>query len=271
MGSINKQEKIQYIESINYGFNKRSEILPIFLHCFKCRNRNNLLRLFILTGFCEKATFLLDECRTIAWSKFYYDATISPRRSTTAASFRAEREISPSPENRNSGPRARVRFLLALRFSRNDGLAFARPTDHNDFAIVPGLTEAGFGVEYPFRSLGNYGGCSSVGRAPDCGSGGRGFEPLQPPCFTLRLTIEFRLSPAFCRLDRDRFLSIPSEHNTPLSVSLSFDGRLAITVLRTNNEPRGFLSEATKAPRPRELSSRLPFNFFAECNKSSPP
>ena len=26
-----------------------------------------------------------------------------------------------------------------------------------------------------------YGGCSSVGRAPDCDSGCRGFEPLHPP------------------------------------------------------------------------------------------
>ena len=25
------------------------------------------------------------------------------------------------------------------------------------------------------------GGCSSVGRAPDCGSGGRGFNPRHPP------------------------------------------------------------------------------------------
>jgi hypothetical protein len=27
----------------------------------------------------------------------------------------------------------------------------------------------------------NYGGRSSVGRAPDCDSGGRGFEPRRPP------------------------------------------------------------------------------------------
>ena len=27
------------------------------------------------------------------------------------------------------------------------------------------------------------GGCSSVGRAPDCGSGCRGFEPRLPPLF----------------------------------------------------------------------------------------
>ena len=27
----------------------------------------------------------------------------------------------------------------------------------------------------------NRGGCSSVGRAPDCGSGCRGFEPHHPP------------------------------------------------------------------------------------------
>ncbi len=28
-----------------------------------------------------------------------------------------------------------------------------------------------------------YGDCSSVGRAPDCDSGGRGFEPRQSPHF----------------------------------------------------------------------------------------
>ena len=28
-------------------------------------------------------------------------------------------------------------------------------------------------------------GCSSVGRAPDCDSGGRGFEPHQSPQFSL--------------------------------------------------------------------------------------
>ena len=32
------------------------------------------------------------------------------------------------------------------------------------------------------RTLSN-GGRSSVGRAPDCGSGGRGFEPHRPPHF----------------------------------------------------------------------------------------
>ena len=31
------------------------------------------------------------------------------------------------------------------------------------------------------------GGCSSVGRAPDCDSGGRGFDPHQPPHFSDRL------------------------------------------------------------------------------------
>ncbi len=30
----------------------------------------------------------------------------------------------------------------------------------------------------------NYGGCSSVGRALDCDSSGRGFEPHQPPHFS---------------------------------------------------------------------------------------
>jgi hypothetical protein len=32
-----------------------------------------------------------------------------------------------------------------------------------------------------------YGDCSSVGRAPDCDSGGRGFEPHQSPQFILDL------------------------------------------------------------------------------------
>lgn len=38
--------------------------------------------------------------------------------------------------------------------------------------------------EVPSSSLGLptlHGGCSSVGRAPDCGSGGRGFEPRLSP------------------------------------------------------------------------------------------
>ena len=35
------------------------------------------------------------------------------------------------------------------------------------------------------RTLNN-GGRSSVGRAPDCGSGGRGFEPHRPPQFEQR-------------------------------------------------------------------------------------
>ena len=34
---------------------------------------------------------------------------------------------------------------------------------------------------YETEGKGNYGGCSSIGRAPDRGSGGCGFEPRQPP------------------------------------------------------------------------------------------
>src|SRR5262245_22708853 len=33
------------------------------------------------------------------------------------------------------------------------------------------------------KSPGPHGECSSAGRAPDCGSGGRGFEPLHSPQF----------------------------------------------------------------------------------------
>ncbi len=36
-------------------------------------------------------------------------------------------------------------------------------------------------------------------------------------------------------------------------------------------EPRGFLSEATKAPIPRRLNSKLRFNFFAEGNIAMKP
>ncbi len=32
------------------------------------------------------------------------------------------------------------------------------------------------------------------------------------------------------------------------------------------NEPRGFQSEATKAPKPRNSTSKLQLNFFAETN-----
>ena len=36
-----------------------------------------------------------------------------------------------------------------------------------------------------------YGVCSSVGRAPDCGSGGRGFDPHQTPkCFNSTLVVQ---------------------------------------------------------------------------------
>ena len=36
-----------------------------------------------------------------------------------------------------------------------------------------------------------YGGCSSAGRAPDCDSGCRGFDPRQPPHFLSHSTIIF--------------------------------------------------------------------------------
>jgi hypothetical protein len=36
----------------------------------------------------------------------------------------------------------------------------------------------------------NYGGRSSVGRAPDCGSGGRGFEPHRPPQISVGIGAE---------------------------------------------------------------------------------
>ncbi len=42
---------------------------------------------------------------------------------------------------------------------------------------------------------------------------------------------------------------------------------MSVTVLHAKEEPRGFLSEATKAPKPREAGSNRRFNFFAESNK----
>jgi hypothetical protein len=39
----------------------------------------------------------------------------------------------------------------------------------------------GQGFESLLARVGTYGGCSSVGRAPGCGPGGRGFEALHSP------------------------------------------------------------------------------------------
>ena len=38
-----------------------------------------------------------------------------------------------------------------------------------------------------------YGDCSSVGRAPDCDSGGRGFEPHQSPQFVKTENLKLKL------------------------------------------------------------------------------
>lgn len=44
-----------------------------------------------------------------------------------------------------------------------------------------GLTPLEGGLYNEKTLLHTHGECSSVGRAPDCGSGGRGFEPLHSP------------------------------------------------------------------------------------------
>ena len=66
------------------------------------------------------------------------------------------------------------------------------------------------------------GGCSSPGRAPDCGSGGSGFETRQPPHYSLvmtityggcwavdrNLTVIYMDFPVFRRLPWDQFISM---------------------------------------------------------------
>ncbi len=69
----------------------------------------------------------------------------------------------------------------------------------------------------------------------------------------------------FCELNRlaERRRRRSSNGATTILVLVGY-----YTVLRTKIEPRDFLSETTKTPKPRELSSKLRFNFFAEGNKS---
>lgn len=43
----------------------------------------------------------------------------------------------------------------------------------------------------------SYGGCSSVGRAPDCGSGRRGFKSLHPPHFNKAPVAQLDRAPDF--------------------------------------------------------------------------